>query len=113
MDKHLVNNEQEFMSLFADFDLQEAERFLGIEFAYVDGTFQSDYWKGIQVNEDQEVDRNVYRKCSFSMFKDIDLCFPQEYPCLVLLANDKDFDRTGELAFIMLEFIYPKDFVKE
>lgn len=103
MNKNLVSNEQEYMKLFDDFELMDAESFLQVEFAYQDGTYQSDLFKSIEVNEDQEVDRKTYRKNEGSVF-------PEEYPCVVLLANQNDWDRTGNLAFKMLDFVYLKDF---
>lgn len=103
MNKHLVNSEEEYVALFNDFELNDAEDFLGVEFAFEDGIYQSDIWKDDSIDEDQEVSRTVYRKTA-------DANFPKKYPCLVLLANEDDFDRTGPTSFKMLEFVYLKDF---
>lgn len=104
MNKHLVNNESEFMALFDEFDLEDAEDFLGIEFAYEDGAYQSD-----DNEPDIETSRTIYRD-RFDYEGDSLKQFPNHYPCLVLLANDKDFDRTGNISFKMMEFIYKEDF---
>lgn len=103
MNKHLVRTEEEYIRLFKDFELNDAEDFLGVEFAYADGSYQSDMWNGLEVNENQSVDYNTYRKLDINNF-------PQFYPCIVLLANEKDWDRTGNIYFKMLEFVYPEDF---
>jgi hypothetical protein len=100
MDKLLVNSEQEYMDLFSEFDLYEAEKFMGVEFAFEDGTYQDN-----TDDESQNVSKTIYRKRDYNNF-------PESYPCIVLLANDKDFDRTGTLTLQILEFIYPADFVK-
>ena len=100
MDKFLVNSEQEYIDLFSDFDLYEAERFMGAEFAFEDGTYQDN-----TKDESQNVSKTIYRKREENYF-------PVLYPCVVILANDKDFDRTGHTCLKILEFIYPTDFVK-
>lgn len=107
MKKHLVNSEKEYISLFSEFEINDAENFLNVEFAYEDGTYQSDFtFDGTNPdNEDQDIDMLVYRK-----LKDAEECFPKEYPCIVLLANEKEYDRIGVNKFQMLEFIYINDF---
>lgn len=105
MNKHLVKLEKEYMQLFEDFELNDAEKFLNVEFGYVDGTFQSDIRKGKNINEDQDVDRNIYRKNKKSVF-------PKEYPCIVLLSNEHTSDRLGKIHFMILDFVYKKDFNK-
>lgn len=99
MNKFLVKTESEYLDLFKDFGLLDAEEFLGIEFAFVDGSYQDEDG----CDESQDIDRNVFRK------KD-DSQFPEEYPCVVLLANESSFDRFGKTQFKFLEFIYQKDF---
>ena len=103
MNKHLVTCEKEYVNLFKDFELEDAEEFLGVEFAYQDGTYQSDMSDSVDINENQDIDFNTYRKRDDSEF-------PEEYPCLVLLANERDWDRQGNIAFKMLDFVYLKDF---
>ena len=84
MNKHLVKSEEEYVKLFEDFSLNDAEDFLGVEFALPDGRFYSD------VGDDdrdgslaaQECSRTVYRKNSEDQF-------PVGYPCVVLLENEK------------------------
>ena len=39
MNKYLVKNEKQYVALFKDFDIYDAEDFLGVEFAYADGTY--------------------------------------------------------------------------
>lgn len=125
MERFLVQNENEFVALFSDpkkFDINDAEDFLGVEFAYVDGTYQSDMWKigpdgkEIIINEDQDIDRKVWRQV-----KAIDARwsaeepaqFPTQYPCLVLLANEKGSDRLGKFQFKLLEFVYLSELIKK
>lgn len=96
--KHLVTTEAEYVELFAEYTLEEAEDFLGVEFANEDGTFPTD-----DEDSDQEASKTIYRKLEGSQF-------PESYPCLVLLANDNDFDRTGALSFKLVFFVYPEDF---
>jgi hypothetical protein len=103
MDKFLVNSEEEYVALFSDFELNDAEDFLGVEFAFVDGTYQSDLSIDNDIDESQSVSRAIYRKTDWSVF-------PEEYPCLVLLANERGFDRVGDIFFKMLDFVYLKDF---
>lgn len=105
MEKVLVNSESEFMKIFSDWDTQDIEHFLGIEFPYEDGTFQSDYWKGQKINEDQEVVTSSYRK-------EEDSLFPEEYPCVVIHWFENTFDRFGNVTFKVMEFVYQKDFKK-
>ena len=107
MKKCLVRNEQEYVELFKNFDLTDAEDFLGVEFAFNDGTYHSDFWTSVQpINESQNVVRTIYRKNDYANF-------PEDYPCLVLLANDRSFDRNGNVAFQMLDFVYIGDFDEE
>ena len=101
MEKCLVNSDKEFINLFSEFETYEAEEFLGVEFGLTDGTFPSDDL--LCEKEDLDIDFQFYRK-------EVDSNFPESYPCLVLLANDKDHDRIGKIEFKMLEFIYPSDF---
>lgn len=101
MNKFLVNDEKEFVALFKDFELYVAEDFLGVQFAYTNGVFSDD--DEACEHELLDVSREVYRKHE-------EANFPEEYPCLVLLANDKSFDRTGSIGFKMLDFVYLKDF---
>jgi hypothetical protein len=103
--KHLVNNEKEYIDLFKDFDVYEAEDFLGVEFGFVDGKFQSDIWDDDSIDESQEVSFEFYRKTENSNF-------PEEYPCLVLLNNEKGFDRMGPYQIRFMDFVYLKDFGK-
>jgi hypothetical protein len=104
MNKHLINSEQEYITLFKGFEVYDAEDFLGVEFAFVDGKYQSDQSIDYYVDELQSVSRTIYRKTDYSVF-------PEEYPCLVLLANERDSDRFGPTAFKMLDFVYIKDFL--
>lgn len=103
MKKYLVNSEKECVSLFKSF--VDAEIFLNIEFAFVDGTYQSDIGKNPSIDESQDIDIKVYRKNKDSIF-------PEEYPCLVILENEKDFDRQGEFQIQIFDFVYQKDFLK-
>jgi hypothetical protein len=103
MNKNLVNSEKEFMKLFSKFHCEDLEEFLEIEFAFKDGKYQSDLWRDDTIDEDQDIDLAVYRKRSEDFF-------PDHYPCLVLWASEKSFDRTGSVEFQMLEFVYREDF---
>lgn len=100
MNKHLVHSEEEYIALFDEYDLNDAEVFLRVEFAFVDGT----YVDLVNGNDDQEVDRKTFRKNEESVF-------PDSYPCLVLLANEKSFDRIGNTTFKFLDFVYLSDFI--
>jgi hypothetical protein len=104
--QHLVNSEAEYLALFREWDVEDAERFLDVEFAYSDGSFQS-----LTGDRDLSVDMTVYRRREPVEEDDgLSTTFPSSYPCLVLLANDQDFDRTGPTSFEMLHFVYPSDF---
>lgn len=105
MDKHLVHNEAEYVKLFEDFELNDAERLLGVEFAYEDGTYQRDFtFDGTNPdNEDQDVDMTKYRKGP-------DANFPDEYPCVVVMHVEESFDRMGDVRIEFMEFVYAKDF---
>lgn len=100
--RHLVNSEEEFMAIFKD--EEDIETLLGIEYAYVDGTFQSDFtFDGTnEDNEDQDVG-DVYRKEEYAYF-------PESYPCLVLFLNYEDYDRNGKVQIRDLEFVYSHEF---
>jgi hypothetical protein len=98
MEKYCVHSEKEYVDLFRNYDLNDAEDFLGVEFAYSDGSYQDE-----TSDENQEITFDVFRKTECSTF-------PDSYPCVVLLANDQDFDRFGSVRFKMLDFVYPGDF---
>lgn len=101
MNKHLVSNEDEYILLFKDFELQDAEEFLGVEFAFEDGSYPDN-----TTDESQNASTTIYRKLT-------DQNFPKSYPCIVLLCHEKDFDRTGPSEFQFLEFVYLEDFYPE
>lgn len=108
MKKVLVNNEKEFMEIFHSNDetldsIDEIENLLGVEFAYEDGSFRSD-WAFQEINEDQEIDLNNFRK------QELWCNFPESYPCLVVHWFENDFDRLGNVKFRVMEFVYPSDF---
>jgi hypothetical protein len=98
MDKFSVRNEEEYVKLFRNFDMNDAESFMGIEFAFLDGTYPDN-----TEDENQDVSRDVFRKLDESYF-------PDSYPCVVLMAHEKDFDRHGSTEFRCLEFVYLVDF---
>jgi hypothetical protein len=114
MNKNLVHNEAEFVALFVgpigalgkEWDRDELEKFLDIEFAFLDGKFQSDMDLDPTIDESQMTSDTIYRKHS-------DDNFPTEYPCLVLWRNDEESDRFGKVQFQALEFVYPSDFTKK
>lgn len=103
MNKFLVHNESEYLKLFNSFELHDKERFLGVEFAFEDGTYPSDSDDDDDDDDDKEVSEVIFRKFG-------DACFPEHYPCVVLLANERSFDRTGDVCFEMLDFVYLSDF---
>lgn len=116
MQKNLVTNEAEYVKLFEklveleELEIHDVERLLGIEFAYADGTYQSDFKfseaNGIQSdNEDQDVDLKRYRIVS-------DGGFPEQYPCCVVMHIENTFDRYGNVALEFIEFVYLSDFGK-
>lgn len=105
MNKYLINSEAEYIALFESYDLEDAEEFLDVEFAMLDGSYYSDVG---DTDLDGKiaalgVSKSVYRKRSEEQF-------PEEYPCVVLLENSKTFDRTGNVHFKHLSFIYLSDF---
>lgn len=107
MDKTLISSEKDYINFFIehdiDFSYDEIESLLGIEFAFEDGTFHSDMFNGVNVDEDQDINPDVYRKRE-------DCLFPESYPCIMVHCIDNDHDRFGKVAFRMFDFVYPKDF---
>lgn len=105
MDKTLVNNQEEYMNIFhaTDMSLDEIENILGIEFAFVDGKFRSNWMNDASIDEDQDLDLNNFKKHE-------DAVFPESYPCLVVHWIENNFDRFGKVNFRMIEFVYPSDF---
>lgn len=103
MDKHLVQCDEEYVALFKDMELQDAENMLGVEFAFADGTYD-------EGDGTKTVSRTMYRKRSYKNAGDLSN-FPKEYPCVVLLTNEKGFDRLGDLHIQVLEFAYISDFI--
>jgi hypothetical protein len=97
MNKKLVFSEVEFFNIFKD--LEDVEEFLGIEFAYKDGSYED----GNYDNENQEIDDTVYRKLEYNMF-------PNSYPCIVIYFHEDYFDRMGDVSTRLLDFVYPADF---
>lgn len=106
MNKTLVNSEKEYMDLFSNFDPGEIESLLDIEFAFVDGTYRADWIKGVEIDEQQEIDASVYRKYDESVF-------PESYPCVVVHYFDDDYDLYGKIKFRLFDLVYPIDFKKE
>ncbi len=107
MNKILLNSEQEYMNLFLADENNlaewEIESLLDIEFALEDGTYPKDWIKGIAINEDQELDITVYRKCESSIF-------PESYPCVMVYFIENSFDKLGAVKFRMFDFVYESDF---
>ena len=52
MKKKLVNSDDELVALFANYE--HVEEMLGIEFAFIDGKFQSDLGEDQSIDEDQD-----------------------------------------------------------
>lgn len=104
IDKHLVKSESEFLDLFKDWELEDVEEVVGLEFAFKDGRFQTDLcYEDVDFDEEQDIDRQNYRKYEENNF-------PESYPAIVLLQNDDDFDRMGRIRHQTLLLVYPSDF---
>jgi hypothetical protein len=96
------------MRLFRKMETEDVEHLLGIEFAYVDGTYQYDYLKGKEINDDQDIDRNKYRRSKY-----VSSYFPKHYPCVVLFEDDHDMIVWGpQVRTTIVLFVYQKDFEK-
>ncbi len=103
MNKTLVQSDMEVVELLLDSsgdDFHWVENQLGIEFPFMDGTFQSDD----NCDETQNVDTESYRVTDPGMF-------PESYPCVVVHTFEKSFDRTGQVEISLFEFVYLTDFV--
>ncbi len=98
MNKHLVLSEKEYLDLFKDWDIIDAENVLGVQFAFKDGSYD-------EGDGTKEVSRSIYRNLS-----DYASNFPKHYPCVVILVNDKSWDRVGNLHVQFVEFVYTSDF---
>ena len=105
--KFLVHDEQEFMGIFdSEEDFNFIEVHLGIEFAFEDGTYQSDICDDNNIDESQDIRRDLYKKRD-------DALFPSTYPCLVIYNHGNVDDHVisfKENSVDVLLFIYPEDF---
>lgn len=86
---------------------ENIENYLGIEFAYTDGTFCSILKANADENsdwpwEEMDIDRTVYQKTE-------DTILPTSYPVLMLYSITKDFDRLGTVRTCQVEFITKED----
>lgn len=92
------------------FGIEEVENCLGIEFAYVDGTYATDRMNEAEINDDwdwEDMDLN------FHVYRRKDSCnLPNSYPVLLLYNFDSDYDRMGKMTTCMFDFV-TKDDVKE
>lgn len=105
MNKILINSEKEYVDFFkSSFEaIEEIQSLLGVEFPYADGTYHSDWVKGIEINEDQDIDESIYRKFDDSIF-------PESYPCIMVYLFDNEFDMFGKVKFRLFNFVYLSDF---
>ena len=114
MHKNLVHSDKEFVEVFTSkitgrsmgfmgqiWEFMDVEELIGIEFAYTDGKYQDNP----SVDETLDVSLKIWRKKQGARF-------PKEYPCMVVWANERSFDRTGSTAMQALEYVYKKDFQK-
>lgn len=108
MKKALIQSTDELIKLLEDyFDSVEAfQEFLGVEFAFADGKFESEIQDYEDFDDDQDVD--------FSNYKVLDTEFlPKSYPCVVVYAIEHSFDRCGDVGVELIDYVYPRDFVKK
>lgn len=89
--KYLVSSEEEYISIFKDWDLQEIEKFINITYG----------------DEDDE-NFNYDDEDIWNYTKNIDSEFPEKYPCIVILCKDHSFYRTT-LDVEILDFLYLDD----
>lgn len=103
MNKTLISNQYDLVALLLDAssdDFHWVETQLGIEFPFVDGTFQGDDG----CDESQDVDTDEFRVIEPGLF-------PESYPCVVVHTFEKTFDRTGKVEICLFEYVYLTDFV--
>lgn len=108
--KFLVQNEKEFMAIFADEierEFQDVQELLGIEFATIHGHYYDLPGWVDEIDDGAEIDPCTYRK--FEEYAR----FPEQYPCVVYLINDKSDHRGAPLTVQILDFIYLTDFITE
>lgn len=108
MNKTLIKSEKEFIDLFlvkGDLAAWEVENLLNIEFAFMDGTYRNDWIKGIEIDDQQDIDESKYRTRENSII-------PEFYPCMVVHWIENVDDRFGPVKFRMFDFVYESDFIK-
>lgn len=106
MNKTLISSEEEYIRFLVNQDSisdDYIESLVGIEFAFEDGTFRDDWVKGVEINEEQDINHNVYRKHEGCLF-------PEHYPCVMVHRIEDDYDCFGKVKFVMFYFVYPSDF---
>lgn len=96
--KHLVRDESEFLALFKDWELDDIETLLGVEFAFTDGTFYSDHYEDGDYEDSRTIDYSKYRKDEAARF-------PVSYPAIVTLLQG-----TSLISSKAMMLVYPSDF---
>lgn len=89
-----------------DHDADIVERILGIEFAYDDGSFPSD-WLVVDVPEELE------GTCDTTRWREspkMDPYLPTQYPALAVHQFYDSWDRTGPVTSRLLVYVYLSDF---
>lgn len=107
MNKTLFNSSAEVVKFFCktfEDDYEKIENLLGIEFAYEDGTYRSDYSidELTEEIEDQELSdtwRDTYRSE-----------IPAFFPTLMVHLFEDGFDRVGNFEICLFEFVQLSDF---
>jgi len=91
-----------FIQEFGEDKFQKIEEFLGIEFAFEDGTWFS--WDDVDsVDEDQPIRYDLWKHRE-------ETSLPEQYPCLVVYSFTDSFDRLGNYEIYMFEYVYLTDF---
>lgn len=109
MKKFLVNSESEYIKLFREFDLEEVERVIGVEFPFIDGTYVQD----LDYNDPESIEKEK-QGVDMSRFRaNMNAIIPESYPCVVLMWWEDVADRLGKESFRLVEFVYQGDFKKD
>ncbi len=100
---------QQFEYMFHKRSIEHVEGFLGVEFPYSNGVYQSDL-SGMNLSDEEferieslDVDKNTFRKKE-------DNIFPTSYPCVLCIYHEQDADRVGDFEIFNLHIVYPSHF---
>lgn len=105
--KHLCYSPKEVVNIWREAAVEDVENLFGIEFAFSDGSYPSDFdWDTTDIDDGQDVDRDTFKRTE-------DCLLPKKYPCIVVRFEMNTHDRFGAVRVDDFDVVYIDDFSPE